>query len=217
MDCRKILGMGVLALVNSLFAAGAEAQFEPPPEVERSPRAAASAEPSAVARASYGATDHAGVVHHYGVGLLGVLPVPGGGSSTDVPVIGGRYWLRDELGLEAGVGLNFGSNPSRALLGVHAGVPYVLATASHFAFEVIPEADIGFAAQKDQDFSFWLHVGARVGAEIQFGFIGIPQLALQGTVGAGMWVTDDEFRLETTAQRSPWDIFTGGVAALYYF
>ena len=73
-------------------------------------------------------------------------------------------------------------------------------------------------------------IGARVGAEIQFGFIGIPQLALQGTVGVHLTyegssislpnnteLSAHRFGFGTTVQGKPWDIFTSNISAIYYF
>jgi hypothetical protein len=63
--------------------------------------------------------------------------------------------------------------------------------------------------------------------------MGIPQLALQGSVGVGLavdntkWtdnlngietsVSDSDTTISTSVQNSPWGIFTSNVAALYYF
>src|SRR5262249_22988997 len=81
---------------------------------------------------------------------------------------------------------------------IHAGLPLALSSSTHYAFELIPEVNVGFGgwsqdrpavpapAPQPQGFSgsgFHLDAGARVGAEIHFGFIGLPKLALQGSVG----------------------------------
>jgi hypothetical protein len=79
-------------------------------------------------------------------------------------------------------------------------------------------------------------IGARAGAEIHFGFMGIPQLSLQGTVGLAFAMdkgstTDSttaapfgdvetshsRTSLQTSAGTNPWAIFTNGIAAFYYF
>jgi hypothetical protein len=78
---------------------------------------------------------------------------------------------------------------------------------------------------------FHLDVGARAGAEIHFGFIGIPKLSLQGSVGVffasdsvssngGGGAPDLEgsrWALGTSVYDNPWNIFQSNVAALYYF
>ena len=78
---------------------------------------------------------------------------------------------------------------------VHVGVPLALAGAKHFSFQVTPEANIGFASQSVNRTSrsarqttsairgLHFDVGARAGAELHFGFIGVPQLSLQGGIG----------------------------------
>jgi hypothetical protein len=177
-----------------------------------------------------------------------------GERNIDAPIIGVRYWLSDTLGIDAGVG--FGtqsgkstskidgvSNPDQEDPGamgflLHAGVPLVLGTpGAHHTFQVVPELNLGFGSSKvkgngqpDTDLSgFRLDVGARAGTEIQFGFIGLPKLALQATVGlyftstsVGAKTDNDEFkrsstRIGTTVQAAPWAIFTNNISALYYF
>ncbi|MBC7172299.1 MAG: hypothetical protein H5U40_07740, partial [Polyangiaceae bacterium] len=73
--------------------------------------------------------------------------------------------------------------------------------------------------------------GARLGSEVHFGFIGIPQLSLQASVGVRaryQWTQEkdtgsdvrlraDDLSVGTTVQNSPWNIFIANVAALYYF
>jgi hypothetical protein len=207
-------------------------------------------------------TDHGLVVGHFGVGFFGVLAVPVAGAgampnfeaTVSAPTLGVRYWMQDWLGIEAALGLGIESSgttidtgnssattngPSLFALALHGAVPLVFAASRHFAFEVIPELNIGFAtggvddqspANNDRDVSgFLLEVGARVGAEIQFGFIDIPQLALQATVGLHLRyegrsqsvgdtdISNHSFRFGTTLQGEPWDIFQGNLSAIYYF
>jgi hypothetical protein len=126
---------------------------------------------------------------------------------------------------------------------LHGGLPLVFASSQHFTFQVVPELNFGIAsgswddttmANADVDLSgLMFEVGARVGAEIHFGFIDIPQLSLQGTVGAHLGVTNrgstvtaggtetetsqSSFRFGTSLQGEPWDIFTGNLTAIYYF
>jgi len=180
--------------------------------------------------------------------------MPGAGvapGSLDAPTIGIRYWLDERMAIEAGLGIGFRSgsattkngnmsvevnDPSLFGLALHAALPLVFATSEHFAFEVIPELNFGFVSGS-QDLGMdkvdlsgvLLQIGARVGAEIQFGFIGIPQLALQGTVGLHMTyegrsasvgtveTSTSAFAFGTTLQNAPWDIFRTSVAAIYYF
>jgi len=208
-----------------------------------------------------GGRDHDLVVGHFGIGYMGfrsiALASPGAAAPTtiDAPVIGGRYWLDPMLGIDAGLGLLFSGGSTKADPGgvstdlqgytvfiLHGGVPLALAGSQHFSFQVVPELNLGFASStangagpmgSNVDLSgFHLDVGARAGTEIQFGFIGIPELALQAGVGlAFAWdrtkataktnpeqsVTISQTRFGTNTGDNPWNIFTGNIAALYYF
>lgn len=176
------------------------------------------------------------------------------------PVVGVRYWINGMLGIDGGVGFSMVGGSTRieappvdpvdqdrdsfTAFTFHVGVPLALASADHFTFEIVPEGNIGFAgagddpnddAAGDIDHS-GLHfdVGARAGAEIHFGFIKVPQLSLQASIGlrfdydsgkstdstgAGddVEVTASRTELHTTVQGAPWAIFTNNIAALYYF
>ena len=138
--------------------------------------------------------------------------------------------------------------PSVFALAIHGGVPLVFAHQKHYKFLLIPELNVGFATSTETpqplpggapnpagDISrtgFHLDVGARVGAEIHFGFIGVPQLSLQATVGAfarrDSWkVKQDvgnqtnsasvgETSFGTSVQSDPWALFVNNISALYY-
>ena len=198
-----------------------------------------------------GGTDHSLFVGHLGVGYLGLATLgvgaPGapGQANVDAPVIGVRYWMNPDMGLDLGLGLGIdgGSNdpandpPSHWAIVLHGGVPLALGGGRHYTFEVIPEANIGFgggsATMGGTDISnkgFALDLGARAGAEIQFGFIGLPELALQGSIGAkfsiasasstpdgGTKTSVSSYRFGTNVYANPWAIFTNTVSALYYF
>lgn len=204
------------------------------------------------AQAVAGSSDHDAVVGRLAVGYLGRngvninAPAAFAPAIIDAPVIGVRYWLSDMIGIDAGLGFGVTSGstkdgmgvstdqPSWHLFMIHGGVPLSLASAGHFSFQVIPELNLGFAGASqtvggmDQSASgFHLDIGARAGSEIHFGFIGVPQLSLQGSVGLRMNMdstsvdpTDagtSNFSLATTVGDNPWNIFTSNVAALYYF
>jgi len=204
------------------------------------------------AAAVAGGSDHDAVVGRLAVGYLGAASLKVGTTGTSsedltAPVIGVRYWLSDMLGIDAGVGFGLTSgstevgdmstdDPSTMAFILHGGVPLSLASAGHFSFQIVPELNVGFASRSqtlggmDQTGSgFHLDVGARAGAEIHFGFIDVPQLSLQGSVGlqlamnsfsteAGMAeASRSDFRLGTTVGASPWAIFTNNISALYYF
>jgi hypothetical protein len=204
------------------------------------------------AAAVAGSSDHDAVVGRLAVGYLGRNGVTVGGgviapTLVQGPVIGVRYWLSDMLGIDAGIGLGINSGsvtvmgmsndiPSSHLFMLHGGVPLSLASAGHFSFQVVPELNVGFAGGSttaagvtNSVSGFHLDIGARAGAEIHFGFINVPQLSLQGSVGLRMNIDStsstimnvetktSNFGLGTTVGDNPWNIFTSNVAALYYF
>lgn len=184
-------------------------------------------------------------------------------ATVPAPVIGVRYWINPKVGLDLGVGVALASsslvvenaNQSTTTDGpgifggaLHGGIPIALATAKHYTFQVVPEVNLGFASRTDRfsgntppsDLShsgLRIDAGARAGAEIHFGFIGVPELALQATVGLYLshqrWSNKQEqgpngpaslqsssiseTGLSTTVQSDPWALFTNNISALYYF
>lgn len=204
------------------------------------------------AAAVAGNSDHDSVVGRLAVGYLGRNGVAiGAGVAPTVvptPVVGIRYWLSDMLGIDAGIGFGLTSgsaemgdvssdNPGWHLFMLHGGVPLSLASAGHFSFQIVPELNVGFAGasftppmgEEVSVSGFHLDVGARAGAEVQFGFIDVPQLSLQGGIGlrlnmdstsaesAGVENSTSATSISTTVNGDPWDIFTSSISALYYF
>jgi hypothetical protein len=262
--------VGVQGQTNAAAAAPAAAPATATTDVNATQTTQAPAPVAAAnANAPAGNSEHDDMVGHLAVGYLGRATIPYGqynGAATlqaPVPVIGVRYWLDPMIGLDLGAGLWMGStstdvtapgaNTSTSVSGpkptafiLHAGVPLALTSSKHFAFEIIPELNLGHASVT-QDAALTPNVGitkqsgthfdlgARAGAEIHFGFIGIPQLSLVGSVGlrfnydkltyeaepvagagrgkisTGMW------DLSTTVNESPWNIFISNVSAFYYF
>jgi hypothetical protein len=256
------LGLGAVVVVATVaFAGGAVAQEAGATtggEVGMTlPGAGAPA-----AGAAQGESDHDAVVGRFGVGYLGASEVafgntgPGDVPTVSAPVIGLRYWIDQMIGLDAGLGFsstggsfNDGNTTTddaatTAVL-IHAGLPLALAGSGHFSFQIVPELNIGVSQRNQKDpagpgsgeiktSGTTIAVGARAGAEVHFGFMGIPQLSLQGSVGVGFrqdtgkvetvppagasTVTERKStRFATTVGDKPWDIFTGNIAALYYF
>jgi hypothetical protein len=198
--------------------------------------------------------DHASVVRHLGVGYQGISSLPiatgccdtGGNAqmgTVNAPVIGVRYWFRQSVGVDAGVGLGIqtgSAQPSAYGFAFHAGLPVVLGRGRHTAFEVTPEATVGFTkgtipapmgmnVADGHAGGLLLRAGARAGAEVHFGFIGLPELALQATVGlywrtqtwrldqGGMSSSGSSTLVTTSVNDNPWGIFTDTISALYYF
>lgn len=188
--------------------------------------------------------------------------VPGAGFQDDplgIAIVGTRYWFSDRLGLQGGFGFNTHSGtrqddipgnvdvdePTLWGLAFHAGVPISIYYGEHYNFLLIPELNVGYSTGRTDDNgntpgdqgvendAWLLGLGLKVGAEIQFGFIDLPMLALQGTVGAtlayrraqvetvenGSVVNRAKWTLdaETLSHDDPWDLFTSSIAALYYF
>lgn len=205
------------------------------------------------AQVDAGQTDHDGVVGSFAVGYFGVSQIPlltagGGDDSVSAPAIGVRYWFTDMVGLDVALGLHIDGGSfddgdtstdltTRSGFLLHAGVPLALSCGQHFCFEVIPEVNAGFASATDETAAGdvdrsgnRIDLGARVGGELQFGFIGVPQLALVGSVGLYYTrrsasvdppgpgeQTATTFQLSSTVESDPWALFTNSISALYYF
>jgi hypothetical protein len=200
-------------------------------------------------------------VGYLGLASLPLAPGNGIPATVNAPVVGVRYWLAEKIGLDLGLGLGITSGSSETVSGgqsqtvsaptvfggvIHGGVTLVFAHQNHYKFLLIPEMNIGLAkatftpnvppgapAQPDESHSgFHLDVGARIGAEIHFGFIGVPSLALQATVGA--FIRRDQVKTSsepnggtvssstgvtsfgTSVQSDPWALFANNISAIYY-
>jgi hypothetical protein len=215
--------------------------------------------------------DHDRFIRHIGITYFDIANLPiatlvtttvgGTGAVTGVvgtgtvaaPVIGVRYWMQRNVGLDLGVGVGWSSastssqvsgnsmstdQPSPFGIAFHAGLPIAVAHGKHYSFLVVPETTAGFTSETiknpgvpDTDMSGVLfNIGARAGADIHFGFIGIPQLALQASLGlffayrqetTSTSGTNDSFSatqmsLSTSVGPNPWAIFTNNVSATYY-
>lgn len=239
-------------------AAEAEADhhndWEAKSAAQEAPRVAQTTATATTDAAYVGGSDHARMVRTFAVGYLGQAqlrtPTPGNQAlvEVDAPIIGGRYWFSERMGIDAGLGFSTGGTtvtvgdaeqqqPDPFALALRVGVPFALLDSRHFVFEVVPEATFGFASNTIEapmaDFevsSTHFDLGARAGAEVHFGFINVPQLALQAGVGlrfshdsGSVDQGGDEVgsfssaRIATSVGNNPWDIFVGNIAALYYF
>ena len=184
-------------------------------------------------------------------------------ATLDAPVIGVRYWLSEKMGLDLGLGFTMFSSsndtvnnnvttttdgPAAFGVAVHGGVPLAFAYGKHYKFLLVPELNIGYARRGEKQngnpappdivrTGLRVDAGARIGTEIQFGFIGIPELALQASVGLNIryqnWKShqdagppvvptersssDTQTSIGTTVQADPWALFVNNISAIYYF
>lgn len=171
--------------------------------------------------------------------------LPPTGGTVTAPAIGARYWFTRRLGLDAAVGFGYSagsqsvngssvSTPTTVGFDVHAGMPIAVASTSHYVFEIVPEALVGYttgsisgATSQSVD-GLLVNVGGRIGLELHFGFIGVPQLSLQASVGLYLSYTSFSWSqgantasvsttsLATSVSGAPWAIFVNNISALYY-
>jgi hypothetical protein len=200
--------------------------------------------PAKEAPAEYAGNDRDLFIGHIGVGYFGIsqLPVGTAPSIVNAPVVGVRYWATHLVGIDAGIGFGYNDTTVAGTVGstsawglaFHGGLPLALADSKHFTFELVPiEVTLGFTggstpngATTTSQKGLRVDIGARVGAELHFGFIGIPQLALEGSIGlffeyesfgAGNAANSSETTFSTSVGSAPWAIFTDTISALYYF
>ncbi len=234
----------VLPLCLTLVAGSKEARAQTPTEPQPSAPAALLSIFTPPPETSEIGGDHASMIGRYGVGAFGAQRIPDGAEGVVAPAIGVRHWLKGkgpfsflpdrwvkDVGVDAALGLGFEINGGVAgdvqtfALALHGGLPLALGGGEHLTFLLVPEADLAFSAGSG-GFAMLGKIQARAGAELHFGFLGVPELALQGSVGAGIrfehverqaGITSTGFRLGTTVEGNPWDIFTNSVTAIYYF
>lgn len=240
---------------------GAVDNERPPGQSSESASNASSSNGSSSSASGDARDDHQRFVGRLAFGYQTINSVPigsvSGGSlaveAIAAPAIGVRYWVDEMIGIDVGLGLGYqGGNaqvgPDAApldnafALAIHAGIPLAIFHEGHYKLVIIPEVNIAFATgtvfgvTQDQDQArsgFLLSLGGRVGSEIHFGFMGVPQLSLQASVGLYFEYTQagvganrsgtaldssvSGYALGTTVMGEPWDIFLGSLTALYYF
>jgi hypothetical protein len=144
-----------------------------------------------------------------------------GRTKTETPVTGG--------GTSSAQASGFG-------LGFHVGLPIALAQGRHVTALLVPEVDFLYASGKaDQGTPLrivdWkgigLDAGARLGAELYFGFLDMPQLALEGSLGVKVRYDSVSMTPKVVGQSDvshwsmgsdrPLGFLAGNVAVIYYF
>ncbi len=240
-----------LSLVTLAGVSSAEEGAAPAP----APAPAASRASSSAASED-GPSDHAKHVGHIGVGYFGAFTVPhdNTGANDTTHIVGIRYWFQEKMAIDAGLGwyMNSGSTkttvggtsttvdqPSTLAFSLRAGLPISMYEGKHYSFIIEPQMIFGHSgttikvpnASDNSASGNHFAIGATAGAEVSFGFIGIPMLSLDATVGLALdWqsgsvkngTSNDEasasgMTLATASFHQPWNIFTTSVAALYYF
>jgi hypothetical protein len=187
-----------------------------------------------------------------------VTVTPGTPASINLsaPSLGIRWWFNPTLGIDVGLGFAYSGGSTTAATGttststsklgafgmlIHGGVPIALAQGKHISLQLTPETNIGFTHASVAPAAaitglpnaslsgVRFDLGARIGGEVHFGFIGIPELSLEGSIGAfftyqatgisagAASYSDNSIGLTTASFNSPWDFFTSVVRARYYF
>lgn len=230
----------------------------PAPKPKAAPKPVVVASPTATVTEHQVDTksDHETVVGRLGVGYLGSMQSPlgaprAGGSNLTAHIVGMRYWVQNGLAITGGLGFGTASGsdsqagvtvdaPAATTFALKGGVALALASGKHFTFVLEPQAAFGYSSQNitipganatiDHSGNRFM-LGATIGGEIQFGFIGIPELALVGSIGAALdtlsgktvetrgTVTETAFArtgVSTFTLANPWNIFTSSIAAIYY-
>jgi hypothetical protein len=186
-----------------------------------------------------------------------------GARNIGTQLVGVRYFFSERAGIDVGVGMGIasGSNkteggtgttattvdrPSTLAMSFKVGVPIVMYSGQHYSFFFEPQALFGFAGETAKATTpgtadtkrsgTRLFAGGNAGALVQFGFIGIPQLTLDATVGFGLDVQGgktespapgapanvvknsfSQTAFGTLSSHQPWNIFHTNVAAIYHF
>ncbi|MBW2526700.1 MAG: hypothetical protein JRI23_21130 [Deltaproteobacteria bacterium] len=135
------------------------------------------------------------------------------------------------------------ATPSTTAVAGHLGVPISLYSVGHLNVLLLPEMDLGYSSSSVESVELsttgeWLDLqlsgfvfgaGARVGAELGWGFLDLPQVTLQvswgvrveyrrsrGRIGdASMTIADT--RLGTSWYDDPWQLLAGNIGVYYYF
>ncbi len=134
------------------------------------------------------------------------------------------------------------SLPSTTAVAGHFAAPLSVFSTSHLNLALIPELGIGYSSTTLEAFDvstsgealdlqlsgFVFGVGGKLGAELSFGFIDVPQLSFQSAFGVRFEsrrhhgkigdaeVTHSEQVFGTSFYGDPWDVLLGSFAVYYY-
>jgi len=134
------------------------------------------------------------------------------------------------------------ATPSTTAVAARLAVPLSVWDHAHLNILLMPELDIGYSSMVVQGLEesvsgealdlqltgFVFGVGGSVGAELSFGFIGVPELAVESAWGlrfesrrrrgkiGDAEVVRTEMAVGTSFYGDPWDVFLGSFALRYY-
>ncbi len=173
-----------------------------------------------------------------GLGIEGGLSIgfSSGSSSVTVPTTMGTNTTNTDVPNFFGIGLQVGL-PIMLAESKHLSINLSPLLGFHFATSSITTGNTATTTVDNSGRSFQLTLGANAAAELQFGFIGIPQLALQAQFGLQLrytsatlesvpratqlpsTATQGSFGLGTTVgpNYSLGDILSGAISVIYYF
>lgn len=134
--------------------------------------------------------DHERFVGNIAVGFMG-LGQPA--LAPSMPIVGLRFWLTKQVGIPGGLEL-FDLRGTQEVtapqeFAFHGGLPLALAAGKHFAFNNVPEISMHgglITGPANSSGSTTLKANLKLGTEIHFGFIGVPELSLSATVALGL-------------------------------
>jgi hypothetical protein len=153
-------------------------------------------------------TDHDDVRLRPGIGYLGRIDAPLGESAEStahVHLLGVRFWFRRRIGIDVAAGFDTdlgSSDTSRRAFGARAALPIALFISDRLTLYVAPTVAYAQGAEHIEGKpgispitglartppttkygGLRASVGGRIGAELQFGFIGATRLAFSASVG----------------------------------
>ena len=142
-------------------------------------------------------------------------------ASMRLTTIGVRTWFNKRLGLDAGMSLYLHRGKDERVqfgMGVAAGVPIALGYFKHITIYAEPRFDLSFMRVAKGTIPVLFGAGADLGAELSFGWIGIPRLTLQLAVGLAMRLQNDGDRTDfVLATRDFIDSLAYNLGVTYYF